>query len=166
MLSAVLWAARVQARTVIWSDALHVVDNMQLLLQGSLVVDDLENCDLWHRMSAAVERLGETEVQVLYTPSHLDACACESPMEEWLAQWNDHADTVAVLANLNRSQALSALHQRALEYHEDMQAVLRAYRSLLLCCGCPHGKCRSTHQGGACGGMRGHDRFRYSPAGR
>ena len=102
MLSAVSWVAKVQVPTVVWADALHVVDKMQCLLHDGLELNEVENRDLWERIATEVEKLETPCLQILHTPSHLDKALCESPMEEWLATWNEHADTVAVLANLNR----------------------------------------------------------------
>ena len=130
MLSAVRWVAVVQRNAVIWSDALHVVDTMQQLLRGDVLTGSLENSDLWERIAEEVARLDSTCLRVLHTPSHLDPVLCDSPMEEWLAKWNDHADTVAVSANTNRPQAFVELHARAMEYHEDMARVQQALRGL------------------------------------
>ena len=130
MLSAVLWAVRVRQRNTIWSDALHVVDKMQLMAQGHLELDSLENNDLWGRIQAAWAQLDDCPVQVLHTPSHLDISACERSLEEWLAVWNGRADAVAVFANNNRPANFLVQHANAVRYHEDMQAVLRALRRL------------------------------------
>ena len=50
---------------------------------------------------------------IKHVPSHLAGSRCESPFEEWIAEHNQHADRVAVMANQNRPEALAQAHARA-----------------------------------------------------
>ena len=130
VLSAVTWARQHRVQAVIWCDAEHVASSLRKLLEGELLDRAWGNQDLWHVL---LSQLGDTEpgmLQVQHTPSHLDVNCCESPFEDWLSCWNQHADTVAGLCNLNRPWQFQQVHAQAVAHFQVTAARIRALRSI------------------------------------
>ena len=114
-----------------WCDARAVVDGIQML-QGQVTSTDFaENEDLWQLLEEQLRQIPAEDFIVKHVPSHLVGSRCESPFEEWIAEHNQHADRVAVMANQNRPEALAQAHARAVRYHCHQAALIRAFRSIL-----------------------------------
>ena len=130
VLSAVTWARQHRVQAVIWCDAEHVASSLRKLLEGERLDRAWGNQDLWHVL---LSQRGDTEpgmLQVQHTPSHLDVNCCESPFEDWLSCWNQHADTVAGLCNLNRPWQFQQVHAQAVAHFQVTAARIRALRSI------------------------------------
>ena len=131
LISATAWVLKFRVRAVIWIDSKFVVQSAQAMWAGG-IYQHWENSDLWRRLEALFVQLEEHQLQVLHTPSHLNDKATESPMEDWQAQHNNHADTVACIANRNRGHSFMAEYDKAWEYFVKMRAAGRALRSIFL----------------------------------
>ena len=126
------WGLLNRVKLQLWSDAAYVVDGVQALLQGEAISDDADNYDLWEQLEMILQCYPAGAVGAKHVPSHLDIGLCESPFEEWVAQWNDRADRQADLANRNRAHCFVQLHQAACGYHTKHAAGLRALRAVYL----------------------------------
>ena len=62
----------------------------------------------------------------------MDIARCESAFEEWVATWNQFADTTAGITNANRTGRFQEVHRRALDYYENVAVSLRSLRSIYL----------------------------------
>ena len=129
-IAAVKWANCTRRQVTLWCDAKHVVDGLHYLLMGGDSPGTQDNHDLWEELQALLTELQPDFFWVKHVPSHLDARRCDSPLEEWIAQHNQHADRVAGLANCNRPQSFVTVHAQALEHHFSTAKVLRALRAL------------------------------------
>ena len=132
VLSAVCWTFRHSATTAIWCDAYRIAEGLRLLLDGSPPEAGWCNLDLWERIWLLVQELRPQQLCVHHVPSHLDPDLCEDDFEVWVATWNQYADTVAGLANLNRSGRFSEVHHHAVEYFQVTATHLRSLRALYL----------------------------------
>ncbi|OLQ12995.1 LINE-1 reverse transcriptase-like [Symbiodinium microadriaticum] len=132
VLSAVCWTSRNSATTAIWCDAYRIAEGLRLLLGGTPPDAGWSNLDLWERIWLWVQELRPRQLCVHHVPSHLDPELCEDDFEIWVATWNQYADTVAGLANLNRSGLLSEVHHHAVEYFQATAKHLRSLRALYL----------------------------------
>ena len=130
VLSAIKWAAQVGLPLTIWSDALQVVSQLQTLLDGGTLVDDGANHDLWVQVRDLLPCFPEGAITVQHVHSHLDSAKLTSPFEDWVKRWNDTADRAAVTANLNRSTACTATHERALKWFQQTAQELRFWRGI------------------------------------
>ena len=130
MLSALSWIALHAVQAVIWTDALNQVSTTRLLLEGGSLPEDLENEDVWRQIQTICSSLRAGTVKVHHTPGHLRMDLCQSPFEEWLCQWNAHADTVARLANINRPVASQQRFREADDWHTFMLKALRALQTM------------------------------------
>ena len=124
------WAVRWQVQVTIWSDALHVVQRAQALLDGGHLPDDIGNDDLWTEVTHLINLTPEGAVAVQHVHSHLDSTLLTSPLEDWLKEWNDKADRAAVAANQNRSTAATEMFREALQHHQGMVAQIRVWRDI------------------------------------
>ena len=129
MIAAAKWAIHTQQPCMVWTDAQNIADGVQALQAGQSLQSAADS-DLWEDLAHLLHQLVNSNFQVRHTPSHLDSRRTESPFEDWLAEHNAHADTLAVLANSNRPQALRAVHAEALRYHNDVNKAMRALRSI------------------------------------
>ena len=132
LLSALRWVAKYHRPTTIWTDALNQVQVVRALLDGHALPDHLDNADLWRRIADAVVDIGAIQVWVQHTPGHLQQQRCQSPFEEWLAQWNNHVDVVARLTNMNRSVQLQEQTCRAKQWHDQMKKAQAALQHMYL----------------------------------
>ena len=129
-LCAIKWAVCVQAPVTIWSDALHVVQQLQLLLQGEGLSADCENHDIWSQVLDVVSLVPRGWLTVQHVHSHLDSGRLESPFEDWLKLWNDCADTAATTANRNRDVQSLRAHTEARQFLQDTAQSLRMWRDV------------------------------------
>ena len=132
VLSAVSWVRSFRVQGVIWGDSLSVVEGLSFLLEGQAPDPAWSNYDLWQRLWDQLTDLERGQLRTQHVPSHLDANLCETAFEEWVACWNQFADTTATITNANRTWPFQQVQQRALNYFEDTAAVLRSLRSLYL----------------------------------
>ena len=130
LIHALCWVAQADVHAVIWSDAKHVVDGLQVLAMGGLWDEHQENQDLWLQAWEALQCLEPAQALVKHVPAHIDTRQCEDGFEEWLASFNGRADTAAVLANRNRPWSFMELHEKAMRRFDFQTAVLRAYRDV------------------------------------
>ena len=72
------------------------------------------------------------QLRAQHIPSHLDPLLCENAFEEWVAEWNGHADTVATLTNASRSSDTQRIAAEAIRYFTDTAACIRALRAIYL----------------------------------
>ena len=128
--AACLWIAEVQQDTTIWCDAKYVCIGLRQLLEGRAVPGHWHNLDLWHSVHAVLEALPAGRISVQHIPSHLNPAACEDAFEDWVAYWNQRADTQAVMANHNRSDIFAEKHSLAVTWFQDMSSCTRALRSI------------------------------------
>ena len=129
MKAAVKWALHIQQPCTVWTDARNVADGIHALQDGCSL-HDAAAADLWLDLASLLEQLGDNDLQVRHTPSHLDPGMTDNPYEDWLAEHNGHADTLAVLANSNRPQAVLTVHEAARSYHNRILDAQRALRSI------------------------------------
>ena len=130
VLCAIKWAARSGFPITSWSDALHVVQKLQLLLAGGILVDDCANHDLWLQIQTMLDCIQPGAVSVQHVHSHLDAERLTSPLEDWIKKWNDAADRAAMMANVNRGVLCKESHARALAWFQNTAQQLRFWRRL------------------------------------
>ena len=130
VIAAARWAWTYVVQCHVWVDALHVVDGVSRLHAGGDAAS-WENAGLWVRLGVLLEALPPESFRVHHTPSHLDSLRTESPFEDWLAQHNGHADTLAVAANTNRSVSFQEQHKKAFDHHTYMLEAGRALRNIL-----------------------------------
>ena len=121
LLAALRWIAIKRVSSTIWS-----------LLEGTALPPGLANRDLWQRIASAVCLCEGLRVNVQHVPSHLQDCRCESPFEDWIKRWNDHADRLAVMSNRNRSAEFLQRFRLAEQAFQDMVAVQRALQAVYL----------------------------------
>ena len=117
-------------QVTIWSDALHVVEQLHFLLAGGILEDDCANHDMWLQIQLVLEQVPSDAVSVQHVHSHLDAARLTSPLEDWIKQWNDAADRTATIANVNRSVSCKEAHARALDWFQHNAQLLRFWRQL------------------------------------
>ena len=72
------------------------------------------------------------QIEVCWTPSHIEYAKCSTTEEEYLATWNDVVDQQAVNANLQRGPDFQAQLQRTEAFYKLWMARLRALRSFYL----------------------------------
>ena len=126
---ALRWGIWVRACIIIWSDSAYVVRGIRAILQGTSDTAT-DNADLWALVQDLVLAYGEDELHIQHVASHVCQTACESPLEEWLAHWNNRVDRLAGLANSNRAYDLATAHAAAVKYHQDTAAILDALFSI------------------------------------
>ena len=119
-----------EVQATIWSDAQHVVDQVQALLDGHALELDPANADLWRRIAKLLQLIPVGTFNIRHVPSHLDAEKTAGPFDDWIRCWNDHADRVAVLTNMNRSVTFVDLHTAATAYQIQTAAALRLWRGI------------------------------------
>ena len=128
-ISAAKWVHKYQQKTFVWIDALHVVQGIRAIRAGKFD-NRWENQDLWQILDGLLEGLDDQRFVVNHTPGHLDTALTESPTEDWLAINNSHADSLAGLANANRTVEFWQLHGQALNYYHGKLAEGRALRQI------------------------------------
>ncbi|CAE7466734.1 unnamed protein product [Symbiodinium sp. CCMP2592] len=131
MISAVRWALEYRLPCIVWSDCQNVVDSVDELLAGSSL-DHCADDDLWRILAGLLQQLDGNQFLVRHVPSHLDQTLTEGPFEDWVAVNNDHADTLAVFVNNNRSVEFTATYSAALEFHQQTLAQQRALTAIYL----------------------------------
>ena len=89
------------------------------------------NHDLWEQLQDFVQQI-QSDIQLFWTPSHLDFSICETPIEEWRCMWNAIVDHNAGLINHQRPLALRSLLQLDGDYYNSKRAELEAMRAFLL----------------------------------
>ena len=129
-IAAVKWARHTGQSVTLWCDAKHVVDGLQYLLSGGFSPSLEDNHDLWDELQTSLAEVEPDGFWVKHVPSHIDINRCESPLEEWVAVHNQHADQVAGIANRNRPHSLAQVRDRALAHHLRTVRTIRALRSI------------------------------------
>ena len=132
LLSAVSWIRFFGVQGVIWGDSLSAVEGLSLILAGQAPADKWNNLDLWQRIWEQLAELEPGQLRTQHVPSHLDAELCETEFEEWVARWNQYADTTACCTNANRTGRFLEVQQQAIAYYEDTAHCLRSLRSVYL----------------------------------
>ena len=130
VISALQWILFMNVWATIWSDAQHVVAQVQALLDGHALELNPANADLWRRISELLHMLPAGTFSIRHVPSHLDDDKTESPFEDWVRCWNDHADRIAVLTNMNRPVSFVDLHAAAVEHQARTAAAIRMWRTI------------------------------------
>ena len=128
MISAARWALKFRRRCIVWADALGIVEGVADIRNWARRPND--NDDLWDILEALLQQLQPDDFLVRHVPSHLCITRTESPFEDWIATHNQHADTLAGLANQNRPWSLQQCRQQALDYHLHMLQVQRSLRAV------------------------------------
>ena len=132
ILAAVCWVRHFGVFAVIWGDSFTVAEGLCQLLDGFEPDTHWENQDLWIRICDQVAELQRGQLRIQHVTSHLDPARCVDVFEEWVARWNNHADTVATMANDNRTWTFQQTFQRACSYYEDTAFLLRSLRQVYL----------------------------------
>ena len=129
MTAAARWALATGCSCMVWTDALNVANGVEAIQAGGSRQEDAD-ADLWIILEGLLSQLDSRRFLVRHVPSHLDERLTEAPMEDWLANSNNHADLLAGIANRNRPQALVEIFTAAVAYHRDVLQVLRALRNI------------------------------------
>ncbi|OLP78173.1 Ribonuclease H [Symbiodinium microadriaticum] len=130
VISAVRWAIATRVAVNLWTDCKHVVLGVQKLLDSPWDPLPIDNQDLWSQLAQLLQQLESGFLQIVHIPSHLDPARCESPFEEWVARHNAHADTVAGIANSNRSYAFQQLYMQVINEQLELKSIIRALRGI------------------------------------
>ena len=130
VIAAVRWILKYRVKSILWIDSQHVVDGLAALQRGKNC-QNWHNSDLWRRLSSLLESLDDGLLQARHVPSHLCQTATESPFKDWLAQHNNHVDTLATVANTVREAGFQAAFRMALDYHNQRKRQLRALRAIM-----------------------------------
>ncbi|CAE6971394.1 Pol [Symbiodinium sp. CCMP2592] len=129
MTAAVRWALYTGHCCIVWTDADNVRNGV-VHIQECGGIPGGADADLWCTLRDLLSQVDPRRFLVRHTPSHLDVKLTESPLEDWLAVHNDHADRLAGVANNNRSYAFREVHQQAVGYHDNLLRVLLALRAI------------------------------------
>ena len=129
LISALKWGLRVRVAVVIWTDLLKGAEGIRCLLEDPAWLPRT-NIDLWKQIAELVRCFNHESLDVQHVPSHLERNACESPLEEWLADWNNRVDRLAGQTNLNRDVELAEVHAKAMAYHQRITETMRALRGI------------------------------------
>ena len=130
VISACQWIASVRRPAVIWSDSKFVCDGFADILAGGQASQTWDNADLWAQLREVLTCIPADEVLVRHVPGHLDKAACDSPFEEWVAEWNARADLQAKIANRNRGQRFVYAHDSAMRWQANMLRCIRTLRNI------------------------------------
>ncbi len=103
VISALRWGSASDGCLHIWSDNEVTVDHFRQIQQGIHGPADFENTDLWKAVTTLLDQ-SAAAVRIHKVTSHLDAEACDTPLEEWCRKWNAAADRQAAIANTSRPQ--------------------------------------------------------------
>ncbi|CAL1128806.1 unnamed protein product, partial [Cladocopium goreaui] len=119
ILSAIEWAITYDAEIILWTDSAGTWRKARRLQQhdGELFFDG-ENDDLWRKLTEALMRTREGQIDFRWTPSHIDTIKCDNAIEEFLAVWNDIVDRHAIQANRQRGDQAQQLLNEAEEYYK------------------------------------------------
>ncbi|OLP98940.1 Retrovirus-related Pol polyprotein from type-1 retrotransposable element R2 [Symbiodinium microadriaticum] len=94
VLSVLHWSQRAPCEICIWADSLDTVNGMLFLQTGAEVPSHWANEDLWRQARQELLQV-RCKVHFQHTPSHCDLDSAETPMQEWLIQGNQAADSAA-----------------------------------------------------------------------
>ncbi|CAE7294281.1 unnamed protein product [Symbiodinium sp. CCMP2592] len=119
------WGLFCRVSVIVWSDSAYVVKGIRAILANTFVLPR-ENFDLWALIADLAAQYEHGTLQAQHVPSHIDVQACDSPLDEWLALWNDKADRLAAHANGNRGLKLAGAHQAAVSFYIEQSAILEA----------------------------------------
>ena len=128
MISAAHWALKFHKRCIVWADALGVVKGVADIRNLTRRSDD--NDDLWDVLESLLQQMPAEDFLVRHVPSHLCTTRTESPFEDWIAMHNQHADTLAGIANRNRPWSLQTCRQQALDHYYSMLQIQRSLRAV------------------------------------
>ena len=128
MISAARWALKFHKKCIVWADALGVVEGVADIRNLTRRSDD--NDDLWDVLESLLQQMPAETFLVKHVPSHLCTGRTESPFEDWIAQHNQHADTLAGFANRNRPWLLQTCRQQALDHYHSMLQIQRSLRAV------------------------------------
>ena len=129
LISALKWGLKVRVSIVIWTDSLKGAEGIRRLLEDATWMPKL-NTDLWKQIADLVSCYTADSLDIQHVPSHLLEVACEAPLEDWLACWNNKVDVLAGQTNQNRSFDLVDVHAKALAYHQRVTEEMRALRAI------------------------------------
>ncbi|CAE7778643.1 unnamed protein product [Symbiodinium sp. CCMP2592] len=119
------WGLFCLVSVIIWSDSAYVVRGIRAILANAFVLPR-ENSDLWALIFDLTAQYDPGTLQAQHVPSHIDVQACDSPLDEWLAFWNDKADRLGAHANGNRGLKLAGARQAAVSFYFEQTAILEA----------------------------------------
>ena len=129
LISALKWGLWVRVSVVLWTDSLKGAEGVRKLLEDATWLPEA-NAGLWTLIAELVACYTVDTLDIQHVPSHLREDVCETPLEEWLACWNNKVDRLAGQTNLNRDVALANAHAQALAYHQRLTEVMRALRGI------------------------------------
>ena len=125
------WGVYHDAPVTLWTDSDMVGRGLRKLV-GGITLTPADNADLWQTLEELVRLYPEGHLVIQHVPSHVDSNQSRSPFEDWVIEWNHHADTLAVLANMNRPLDLRRVHEQAIGWHNYMLEASRALRGLYM----------------------------------
>ena len=105
LVTAIRWAGHHQVRCCIWSDSQSTVQTALLIQRLGYIPNDLRNRDLWQAFWDAMQHCLDLQLWIRWVPSHLPRHLAEDPFEDWVIQWNGHADAMAAEAHCSRPQS-------------------------------------------------------------
>ena len=133
LISAVSWAVHHRAEVTIWTDSANTCECANALLQQPCSIDLPEgNYDLWQHLAELISQTLPGQVDIRWTPSHVDLAKCETTEEEFLATWNDVVDAQAVSANCQRGHEFAHLAANAETYYQTWKKRLIQLRNFYL----------------------------------
>ena len=115
----------------LWTDSKYVAGILHRLLDRdpSLPSFALENHDLIEDLWHLTQEYEPEQLKVTWIPSHLDAGACTTDYEDWVACWNHVVDRQAVLTNRQRPPHFWQMVDEARAHHEVQAQQLRLLRA-------------------------------------
>ena len=129
VLHAMQWVVTQGINTVMWCDALHVVEAFATVQREEFQHTD-DSHDIWEQIQDQLALLQPEQIRINHVPSHVDKSQCEDGFEDWLAQSNNHADAVSVQTNLNKSWEFVEAHAHAVKGFQHKVALTRTLRRL------------------------------------
>ena len=105
-IAAISWCLHFGVAVTLWSDSMNTVRGITAILEGRWTKFDsaIEDHDLWQKIRALLDEMPRGLFHINWIPAHLHGDRCDPGFEEWVAVWNDVADSGAVSANQNRDR--------------------------------------------------------------
>eukprot|EP00435_Cladocopium_sp_Y103_P062884 s241_g24.t1 len=119
LISAIEWAVKYDTRIILWTDSAGTWRKAcRIQSGGASAIFDGENDDLWRLLADALSRTVSDQIDLRWTPSHIEVSKCDDVVEEFLATWNDIVDQHALATNQNRGPAFAQLLHQAETYYQ------------------------------------------------
>ena len=106
VLSALCWSDHFQIRVHLWIDSSFVHEGLQHRLRGGITAPGDRHADMWFEVDRLLEGGNRQRITASWIPAHLCPELCTSPFEEWIAEGNGGADSLAVQMNSQRPAGL------------------------------------------------------------